>query len=76
MQSKTHSLIEQLVNVGSGFLISMFVWAFIVVPIWDLDTTFVDNLGIVIVFTVISVVRGYVWRRVFNWYTIKYVRNF
>lgn len=33
MQSRTHSLIEQLFNTASGFLISVLVWQFVVQPI-------------------------------------------
>jgi hypothetical protein len=40
------------------------VW--IVVPVWNLPVRPIDNLGITGLFTVVSVIRSYVWRRIFN----------
>lgn len=71
MQSKTASLIEQILNVGSGFIISLIVWVYVIVPIWNFDVTMIENLAITIIFTIVSVVRGYAWRRLFNYYTVK-----
>lgn len=66
MQTRTHSLIEQLFNTASGFLISVLVWQFVVGPIWHLHTNFAENLEITLLFTVVSIVRSYAWRRLFN----------
>lgn len=65
-QTKTESLIENILNVGSGFLISLLLWIFVITPLFGFDTTMVDNVGITLMFTTISVVRGYMWRRFFN----------
>jgi hypothetical protein len=64
-QSKLISLIEQLLNVGSGFLLSLVVWQ-VVGPWFGYEVTLSANLGITSIFTVVSIVRGYVWRRFFN----------
>lgn len=69
MQSRLSSLIEQILNVGSGFLISLIVWMYVIVPIWDFEVTLTENLAITIIFTVVSVIRGYAWRRIFNRYS-------
>jgi len=66
MQGKLESLVEQLLNVGSGFVVALIVWTYMVTPIWDIEVTMLDNLAITGLFTVVSVVRGYVWRRMFN----------
>lgn len=66
MQSRTHSLIEQLLNTASGFLISVLVWQFVVAPIWHITTTVGENLEITLLFTVVSIARSYAWRRLFN----------
>lgn len=68
MQTKWESLIEQVLNVGSGFLISLMVWTFFIVPIWELPVNAGENIVITGIFTVVSVLRGYVWRRLFNHY--------
>lgn len=65
-QSRLESIIEQWVNVGSGFLVSLFVWQFIVAPWKGYTVTMQDNLDITTLFTLVSVTRGYVWRRFFN----------
>lgn len=65
-QTRWMSAIEQLLNIGSGFIISLAVWEWIVKPVWDIHTNFAENLTITGVFTVVSLCRGYIWRRVFN----------
>lgn len=67
MQSKIASFVESLLNVGSGFVISLLVWIWIIIPLFGIDTTFTQNLEITAIFTAISVVRGYLWRRIFNY---------
>jgi len=64
-QSKRHSLIETLLNIGSGFVISMIVGHY-VWPVFGLQVTVADNFWITAVFTVVSVIRSYAWRRAFN----------
>lgn len=64
-QSKLESLIETNVNVFSGWLISLLLWSFVVSPLFSIDTSMMQNMGITIIFTIVSVVRGYYWRRFF-----------
>jgi len=71
MQTKRHSLLEQVLNVGSGFVLSSLVWQFVIIKWWDIHTSFSENLQITSVFTIVSIVRGYVWRRLFNKLTVK-----
>lgn len=66
MQSKLESFIEQCFNIGSGFLISLMLWAFVVSPLWGYDSDIHDTLSITALFTAVSVLRGYLWRRYFN----------
>lgn len=65
-QSHWESFLESSLNVGSGFILALLVWKFIIVPVWDFEVSATDNLTITGVFTVVSILRGYVWRRVFN----------
>lgn len=72
MQSKRGSLIEQLLNIGSGFVLAFCIWEFGILALIDngvLETT--DTLQITLIFTIVSIVRGYIWRRIFNRYLIK-----
>lgn len=66
MQSRARSLIEQLFNIGSGFIVSLAVWEFIVKPVWEINTSFSQNFSITCLFTVVSIARSYAWRRIFN----------
>jgi len=66
MQTRTRSLIEQLANTGSGFLLSLLTWEYVVKPIWEIQTSFVENLNITRLFTAVSIARSYIWRRLFN----------
>lgn len=70
-QTHLHSLIEQVLSVGSGFVVALFVWLFLIVPVYGIEVTMLDNLAITAIFTVVSVIRGYIWRRVFNWWTVR-----
>ena len=65
MQSRLASLIESLTNVAIGMVVSFF--GQIVVSHWyNLPLNVTQNMQIVLFFTVLSVARSYVLRRVFN----------
>lgn len=65
MQTKLSSFIEACINTAIGFVISM-VLCIVVYPWFGHAFTFNENLGITLIFTVVSVIRGYVVRRWFN----------
>ena len=65
MQTKKQSLIETLTSVFVGWLIGV-ILNLTVLPLFDYNITIVDSLLVSLIFTVISVVRGYLIRRVFN----------
>jgi len=66
MQSRRVSLIESCLNVGSGFVVALTVWEVVIEPVFGIDKDFRENLCITAIFTVVSIVRGYLWRRLFN----------
>lgn len=65
-QSKLESLIEASLNTASGFVVSLIVWQFLVAPMFGLPVNWAMNFGITIIFTVVSILRSYIWRRFFN----------
>ena len=65
MQSKRESMIETLTSVFVGWLIGV-ILNLTILPLFDYNITVVDSLWVSLIFTVISVVRGYVIRRAFN----------
>lgn len=77
MQTKLGSLIEQILNIGSGFIISYFIWDLVLKPAIVAGQMSVhDTFGITFIFTVVSVVRGYLWRRLFNYFITKRSRSY
>ncbi len=66
MQKPLHSLIEAVVNTASGFVLSMLAVVY-VFPLIGVTMDLRQNFMATGVMTVVSVVRSYAWRRVFNW---------
>lgn len=64
-QSRTGSIIETIVNTAIGWLVN-FCANFVVLPLFGYHITVRDNIAIGVIYTLISIVRGFVIRRVFN----------
>ncbi len=65
-QSKLESRIETILNNGSGFIISLGLWAFIVNPLIKLNYISIDDsFSITSIFFIVSMLRSYSWRRFF-----------
>ena len=67
MQTKRSSLIETLINVAIGFVVSMLLTS-IVFPAYGHAINLNQNIQITAIFTVASIIRGYCIRRWFNSY--------
>ena len=65
MQTKKQSLIETLTSVFVGWLIGV-ILNLTILPLFDYNITVIDSLWVSLIFTVVSVIRGYVIRRWFN----------
>lgn len=66
MQSKKMSLIETVLSVLIGYIVAL-LSQIVVFPLFDIKVSLIDNLLIGLLFTVISIIRGYYIRRLFNW---------
>lgn len=64
-QTRLGSLIEAVINVAIGFVVSLVITA-IVLPAYGHAVTFEENLQITAIFTVASIARAYLVRRWFN----------
>lgn len=64
MQTKTCSMIEAFLNIGSGFIIAIIVWQGLA-GFYDIHMPITRNLQITSIFTVVSITRSYIWRRLF-----------
>ena len=65
MQTKKHSLFESIANTTAGFIIS-FTSVVLLFPLFGIPIGIDTSLYITLYFTVISIMRGYIIRRVFN----------
>ena len=62
---KWNSLIESIIDVGSGFLLAVAIQIFIF-PFFELYPSILDSIGIALIFTVISMLRSGIWRSYFR----------
>ena len=65
MQSRVMSLVEAAANVLVGYGVAV-ATQMMVFPWFGLSTTLGQNLQMGLVFTVVSLIRGYTLRRLFN----------
>lgn len=75
-QTRLESVIEQAVNTVSGFILAWLAWQFLVpglVP--GLQPSAGQSWAVIFIFTAISIVRGYFWRRFFENDVHHFVRN-
>lgn len=65
-QTRWESFLEQILNIGSGLILSAFIVQPLIFQIFNISTSIVENIQISIIFTITSIARGYIWRRYFN----------
>lgn len=68
-QLRRHSFWESVTNTAVGFLLSFIVWIPVTTYVLHKPWHPVDGTAVVLIFTVISLVRGYFLRRIFNKWT-------
>jgi hypothetical protein len=71
MQTHKFSWFESISNTSIGFIIS-FIIQIIIYPILNIDVKFSQNIIITSVFTIASILRGYIVRRLFNKFDLKH----
>ncbi len=65
MQSRWMSLVESATNIVVGYCLAVLTQV-LVFPMFGLSVSLGENLGIGAVFTVVSLARSFVLRRIFN----------
>ena len=65
MQSKKYSIIESVTNTLIG-LVTSFIIQLIIYPLLDIPVSIGQNIIITFVFLIVSIIRGYLIRRLFN----------
>ena len=69
-QSRSMSAIETVTNVAIGYGIALAA-QYAIFPIFNIYVPFRDHVAIALFFTVVSLVRGYFLRRLFNWWHLR-----
>lgn len=65
MQSRWMSILESVTNVVVGYCLAVLTQV-LVFPLFELKISLGENLGIGAIFTVISLLRSFALRRLFN----------
>ena len=58
-------VLERMIDVGSGFFLSIII-QLTIFPLFDLHPTIFENFQIALIFTVVSMTRSALWRRFFR----------
>ena len=66
-QTRSMSLVESIANTGAGFALSLLIQLSLF-SLMSIETTTTQNLLMSGVFTLASLVRGYLMRRLFVWW--------
>lgn len=64
-QSRLMSLVETITSVAVGFVLTLVLQA-IIYPLFGIHISWATNLWLTLIFTIASIARGYVLRRVFE----------
>jgi len=64
------NLFETFIDVGSGLVLATLI-QLLIFPFFDLHPTVWDSFNIAIIFTIISMVRSFLWRTIFSRRRIK-----
>lgn len=66
-QPRIHSAFESVANVAVGYVVAL-ATQLAVFPLFGISVSVQENLAISLIFTVVSLARSYVLRRIFNRY--------
>jgi hypothetical protein len=59
------TLLETVIDIGSGFLLAVLI-QILIFPYFDLHPTIFESIEIAVIFTVLSMVRSWLWRMFFK----------
>lgn len=65
MQTRLQSMIEAFINVLIGYFVAL-ATQMIEFPLYDMEVSLSQNIQIGLIFTVVSITRSYLLRRLFN----------
>ena len=59
------SFLESIIDVGSGFILAILIQLYIF-PMFNLYASILDSINIALIFTIVSIIRSWLWRLVFK----------
>ena len=68
------TLIETCIDIGSGLILSTLIQLFIF-PFFGMYPTVLESFHIAVIFTIISMIRSFIWRTIFTRRRINDNRN-
>lgn len=74
MQSKKLSVIESVVNTTSSFIVGILT-QIVIFPFYGLKVSIAANISMTLIFSLTSLIRSYIVRRIFNRLTEKEERK-
>ena len=69
MQTKKSSATEVVTGTAAGLILAWVTGQFLIYPYYHVKVDALLNLKLTAWFTIVSIIRGYVWRRWFNRFT-------
>lgn len=69
-QTKTHSILEVIMSTIIGFIVAV-VSQYFIFPAYGIHVPLSAHIGMGGFFTIVSIIRGYLIRRFWNWVHIK-----
>lgn len=72
LQKKRYSFLESCISTCFGFIVALCI-QLMVFPLYGIYVDLHINVEITLIFTMVSVIRGYIIRRVFNYLHFKKV---
>jgi hypothetical protein len=69
-QNKLHSFFESLVNIAIGFVVAL-LSQLVIFRLYGIALSIATNIEITLWFTLVSIIRSYYVRRMFNWWHLK-----
>jgi protein-S-isoprenylcysteine O-methyltransferase Ste14 len=65
MRGNVRSLIESIIDIGTGFILALLIQIYIF-PMFNLYPTIEVGIKLSLIFTVVSILRSWFWRTMFN----------
>lgn len=73
-QTRLQSLMEVIASTAAGYFVAVLT-QITVFPWFHIEVTHAQNAQIALIFTFVSIVRGYIFRRAFNWLAWRRARH-